>query len=314
MPPKEWDAGVTLGKRVAMTSTALVVILLALVALWQARHFMHLQTGAPGSTVNAGMPRANSAGQRPLARPALPHIETDLQAAYASAKWLLPLVAGLEQRSLAGDAEATYLLSRIYSDCIWYHDPRLLEPTGIGPERLAGLYRSAAWMAQRCEGIDGTDAALSYSHYRGLAADQGSFAAHVEEVLAPTQLMQGQGASAEERRSVLAMALARGDPQAYLALSRVLGGYPADAMTALAPYPGGTQAASAAWMLAACDAGLPCGPGSPLLHQLCATGMMCGVESVAEAWGQILSPQELAQAQASAAALQQMSGRQRASK
>ena len=299
----------TLSKRAAVASA--LVVMLAIAVLWQARGSLPQQSGTTANTAATKVPPTGSAGQPPFAGPEVPQGGTDLQAAYVSAKWLLPMIAGLKQRSQAGDAEASFMLSRIYSDCIWYHDPRLLEPSGILPERLAGLHRSAAWMAQRCEGIDGTEATLGFSHYRRLAADQGSFAAQVEDVFAPAQPMHGQGPSPEDQKSVVEMALARRDPQAYLVLARVLG-YPVDATAALAPFPAGTQAASAAWMLAACDAGLPCGPGSPLLHQLCATGTMCGADSVADAWGQMLSPQELEQAQASAAALQRMSGRQRA--
>lgn len=56
-------------------------------------------------------------------------------------------------------------------------------------------------------------------------------------------------------------------------------------------------------MIAACDAGVPCGADSVLLHELCGTASLCGEDSVEAALGLKLSPEELAVARQRADAL-----------
>ncbi len=297
----------SIGKRAAVGLAAVVVLVLVMAVQW---HWQGApQRGESLHVTGQEMQGAASIWQRQVARPSGQPLETDLQARYASAKWLLPMIDGLKQRSLAGDAEASYLLSRIYNECTGYFDPQMLDLSAMPAEQRAAKYRSTAWMGQRCEGIDGNEAALAWVRYRRVAADQGAFAAQVEDVFEGTRAYGEPKLSPADQKRVIELALSAQDPYAYLALSRALGYSGDGSMAALSPYPAGTQSDSAAWMLAACDRGLPCGADSPLLHQLCATGSMCGAGSVAEALGLSMSPDELDQARARAAWLLRNSGR-----
>jgi TPR repeat protein len=222
---------------------------------------------------------------------------------YQTAVWLLPRAQELASRSDAGDAEASYELSLIYGECVSFFDPTQDEPTGMPPDRRPALYRSGAWLSQRCDGIDRQDAGEASFRYRRRAAEQGHFAAQIIERYFGGMLQGASRPSTDEQVSIIEKALARNDGQAYLALSEGLSYDPGGVHEALAPYPAGTDVDAAAWMLAACDAGVPCGADSVLLHELCGTASLCGEDSVEAALGLKLSPEELVVARQKADAL-----------
>lgn len=243
-------------------------------------------------------------GRAPPAQP--PHPAARLNRAdanYQTAVWLLPRVQELASRSDAGDAEASYELSLIYGECVSFFDPTQDQPTGMPPDRMPALHRSGAWLSQRCDGIDRQDAGEASFRYRRRAAEQGHFAAQIIERYFGGMLQGASRPSTDEQVSIIEKALARNDGQAYLALSEGLSYDPGGVHEALAPYPAGTDVDAAAWMLAACDAGVPCGADSVLLHELCGTASLCGEDSVEAALGLKLSPEELVVARQQADAL-----------
>ncbi|HIE4564549.1 TPA: hypothetical protein ACXNIY_002628 [Stenotrophomonas maltophilia] len=284
-----------------MLAGAALALLLVLGWAWRTSPFplQHLERGAatpsplPLETADVG------ARDRHRPGPAL--------SSYVSARWLQPLIADLTQRSDAGDAEASFALSRVYSECIWFFDPSLVEPTGVPSAQRPALRRSAVWLATRCDGIDGREAALGYARFRRVAADQGSLPAQIEELFNGA-LTPVDATRVDDQRTLIEAALARSDGEAYLVLSRALG-YGAERTNALAPYPTGTPADSGAWMLAACNVGVACGPSSPLLHQLCGTGLLCGADSVQEALAMTLTVEEMVQARERANEVMELSRR-----
>ncbi len=281
-----------------------VLVALALAIGWAWRGGLHTAaySGPHGAqAAGDGADDAQAASRpRPVAR------QNPARADFQTAVWLLPLVDGLARRSAAGDAQASYELSLIYEECIGYFDPAQGTVAPAVPrEQRSALYRSGAWLATRCEGLGSREDILASFRYRRLAAEQGHLAALIIQLSFAERLQGGERFSPEEQRSLIEVALARGDGQAYLALSMALAYDPGGVGEALAPYPAGNEVAVAAWMMAACDAGVPCGANSALLHDLCGRSFMCSGQSVQAAVVQQLSAAEraLARQQADALAL-----------
>ncbi|MDV9042482.1 hypothetical protein [Stenotrophomonas sp. RAC2] len=279
-----------------------IAVCAALLVLVAGLTWKGLQAGTD-SVPEASKSRSDPGGAPP---PRHPHLAARLDpadASYQTATWLLPRVHELARRSDAGDAEASYELSLIYGECISFFDPAQDEPTGMPPDRRPALYRSGAWLSQRCDGIDRQAAGDASFRYRRRAAEQGHFAAQIIERYFGGMLQGASRPSTEEQVAIIEEALARSDGQAYLALSEGLSYDPGGVHEALAPYPAGTEVDAAAWMIAACDAGVPCGADSALLHELCGTASLCGEDSVEAALGLKLSPEELVVARQRADAL-----------
>ena len=288
-------------KNVVVTA---VLVALALAIGWTWRGGSHTAADSGPHDAQAAGDGADDAQAAPRPRPVAR--QNPGLADFQTAVWLLPLVDELARRSAAGDAQASYELSLIYEECIGYFDPAQgTVTTGVPPEQRPALYRSGAWLATRCEGIGGREDTLASFRYRRLAAEQGHLAAQIIQLSFADRLQGAERLSPDEQRSLIEVALARGDGQAYLALSSALAYDPGGVGEALAPYPAGNEVAVAAWMMAACDAGVPCGADSALLHELCGRSIMCGGDSVQAAVVQQLSAAEraLARQQADALAL-----------
>lgn len=181
--------------------------------------------GLPAGTESA--PEASDVQSESGTAPPAPHPHPAAPldragANYQTAVWLLPRVHELASRSDAGDAEASYELSLIHAECISFFDPTQDEPTGMPPDRRPALYRSGAWLSRRCDGIDRQDAAEASFRYRRRAAEQGHFAAQIIERYFGGMLQGASRPSTDEQVSIIEKALARGDGQAYLALSEGL--------------------------------------------------------------------------------------------
>ena len=73
--------------------------------------------------------------------------------------------------------------------------------------------------------------------------------------------------------------IASQDPDAIGALSNLMGGRAEDRSAAFGPV-SGTETQQYAWLMAACQMGMDCGPGSSLLRQYCLNAGVCGYTSI----------------------------------
>ncbi|SFR77115.1 hypothetical protein SAMN04487782_0201 [Stenotrophomonas maltophilia] len=243
--------------------------------------------GAPASAAAAGTGQA-----RPVLSP---------MARYREAARLDLLIADLAQRSRSGDADASLALSRIYDECTMFLGPAAIATIDIPAERRAALIRSHAWLQRRCAGFSPgiVEGIRNVRHYRSLAARQGSLVAQIEEQIRHA----GFDLPLADHRTLIEAVLLQDDGEAYLALSNLMGSTAADRRQQLQAVPAGSEVAAAAWILAGCRLGVPCGIDSPLLNRLCGQAGMCGPESVEDLFTSNLQPEDRDAAQAGADAI-----------
>ncbi|WP_305805275.1 hypothetical protein [Stenotrophomonas sp. YIM B06876] len=231
---------------------------------------------APGlpATASAALPTP----QRERAGAVGPGLPLDLRAGFEATSDLYAYAQQLYQAGDAGNAEATWLLSRVYDYCAGYaRDPAgyaldSQQLAGLGRDAVPGLARARARVGRRCAGFtaaDGLGRGLTLAQ-RKQAADAGNLAAEASLLAAGQPLY----ADAGYRRGLVERVVASQDPEAFLALSPAMGASAAsdEAYRGLVA---GDQFSQLAWQLAACELGLACGPDSVLMNSYCANGGVC---------------------------------------
>ncbi|WP_256776659.1 MULTISPECIES: hypothetical protein [unclassified Stenotrophomonas] len=212
-----------------------------------------------GTTIASGLPldiRADIEG------------DTDLYA-YAQR---LQLQAG------NGNAEAAWMVSRVYDYCATYAmdpggyqlDNALL--TGMGMTASPTMVQARERVARRCGGFvssDGLGRQLILAQ-RVQAAKAGNLAAEAS-LFAEGQPLEN---SPTYRRGLVERVMDSRDPEAYMALSTGMG-QRASGDRALDGLVAGDQFSELAWRLAACELGMACGPDSVLMNNFCANGGIC---------------------------------------
>lgn len=184
----------------------------------------------------------------------------------------------LATRAASGDADAGWMLSRVYDYCAGY----ALDPVGyqqdsqwIETQQAAGLVTmlaSRARLAERCAGFTPQDglSAPQLSAQRALAAQAGSLAAEAALLAAGQPL----DSSTAYKSDLVERVLASRDPEAYLALSPAMGAR-ASGDAAYSDRVAGDQYAELAWQVAACRLGLDCTAEGTLMTAYCANGGIC---------------------------------------
>ncbi|WP_309918602.1 hypothetical protein [Xanthomonas sp. 1678] len=212
--------------------------------------------------------RSTSVQALPLDRRAALERSPDL---YRSAQQLSAAVA-------QGDADASWLLSRIYDYCAGY----AMDPAGFAADtraidaaRLptsARMVAARARVGSRCAGFVPGDGLTRQAivAQRVQAARGGNLAAEAA-LLALGQPLQP---SADYKRDLVERVRASGDPDAYMALAPAMG-LAASGDDSLDERIAGTAFTELAWQLAACRLGLDCGPDSELMTRYCANGGIC---------------------------------------
>ncbi len=188
----------------------------------------------------------------------------------------------LKPAAQGGDAQASWLLSRVYDYCAGY----ALDPAGyqaddllIGHSDSPGVRAMLAArqrVGRRCAGFsasDGLDAQV-ITLQRLRAAEAGSLAAEAA-LLAQGRPLEDSPAY---RRELVQRVLASRDPEAYLALSPAMG-VAASGDAAYRGYVAGSLISQLAWQLAACRLGLECRAGSALMTSYCANGGICSQDA-----------------------------------
>lgn len=207
-----------------------------------------------------------------------PGLPLDLRATFETTPDLFGYAQQLRRAGDLGNAEATWLLSRISDYCASY----ALDPQGyaLDNQTLATMDLKAApgfigareRVGQRCIGFtrgDGLGRTLALTQRRQ-AAMAGNLAAEAALLAAGAPLSREPG----YRRVLVERVAHSRDPEAFLALSPAMGAAAAgdDAYHGLVA---GDQYSQLAWQMAACELGLACGPNSTLMNSYCANGGVC---------------------------------------
>ena len=177
-----------------------------------------------------------------------------------------------------GDAQAAWMLSRVYDYCALYaQDPQgySLDDqvlAGLNLEAAPGLVAARQRVGQRCQGFARGDqlGRAQLLQRRQQAARSGNLAAEA------ALLAMGEPLSprADYRSSLVERVIQSQDPDAFLALSPAMGAVAAGDQ-ALVGQVAGSQFTQLAWQVAACRLGLACGPDSVLMTTYCANGGIC---------------------------------------
>ncbi len=188
----------------------------------------------------------------------------------------------LRQQAAEGNAEARWMVSRVYDYCALYAmdpggyqlDNHLL--SSMGMSGTAPIVQARERVARRCGGFvaaDGLGRRLILTQ-RLQAAQAGNLAAEAA-LMADGQPLQP---TSDYRRDLVERVLDSRDPEAFMALSPAMG-QRAAGDAALQGLVAGDQFSELAWRLAACELGMACGPDSVLMNNFCANGGICSQDS-----------------------------------
>lgn len=207
-----------------------------------------------------------------------PGLPVDLRAALEDDGNLFHYARQLRAAADAGDAEAGWVVSRIYDYCGLYAlDPQryALDSSvlaGLGLDAAPGLIAARQRVGQRCAGFASTDpmGRSMLLQQRQQSAKAGNLAAEAALLSMGEPLRTDAG----YRRALVERVLQSQDPEAFLAISSAMGGMAAGD-DALDGRVAGSQFTQLAWQVAACRLGLACGPNSMLMNSYCANGGIC---------------------------------------
>ncbi len=238
------------------------------------------------AAMGAGGKAADAAGTLPGTAPAGnergtaigPGLPLDLRAAFESGRDLFGYARQLRAAAAAGDAEAGWIVSRIYDYCgVYAMDPQAyaLDSStlaAMGLKDVPGLVAARGRVGASCAGFtaaDGLGSALMQQQ-RGTSARAGNLAAEAA-LLAMGEPLRDDPAY---RRGLVERVLYSQDPEAFLAIAPAMG-VSAAGDDAYRGFVAGDQFSQLAWQVAACRLGLACGPNSALMTGYCANGGIC---------------------------------------
>lgn len=203
---------------------------------------------------------------------------TSVRARFDASGDLYAYVQSLEAAVRENDADAIWMVSRVYDYCSSFamapaaydRDTRAIGDMNMrgSPAMVAARQR----VGQRCARFVPQDEITPRLVFlkRMEAAQAGSLAAEASLLASGAPLQE----TAEYKRDLVQRVQRSGDAEAYSALSPGMG-IAASGQPELADQVAGTQFAELAWQLAACRLGLDCGPDSALMTSYCANGGIC---------------------------------------
>jgi hypothetical protein len=184
----------------------------------------------------------------------------------------------LRLQAANGNAEAGWMVSRVYDYCaIYAMDPGGYQLdnnvlTGLGMSASSPMVLARERVARRCAGFvasDGLGRQLILTQ-RLLAAKAGNLAAEAA-LFADGQPLHD---TPDYRRGLVERVMDSRDPEAFMALSTAMG-QRASGDRAMEGMVAGDQFSELAWRLAACELGMACGADSVLMNNFCANGGIC---------------------------------------
>lgn len=259
--------------------------LLAVVGAWQLRQGHPLEQSRAAPRIFGTVAQVHAGDEGGVSSASLgvgTGLPLDRRAGLERAPDLYRYAQQLGGESQRGDAEAEWLLSRVYDYCAPYaSDPGsyAADSRWIATQPGQGVARMASardTVAQRCAGFTAQDglslqAVLSR---RQRAAQSGNLAAEAS-LLALGQPLEG---SSDYKQALVQRVIASRDPEAYAALAPAMGAR-ASGDDSYRSYVAGDQFAELAWQVAACRLGMDCGAGSTLMTSYCANGGICSRDS-----------------------------------
>ena len=201
-----------------------------------------------------------------------------LREAFEAAPDLFAYAQSIAPAVRAGDAEATWAMSKVVDYCAGYSvDPAAFarDTALLGGMRLrAGATMTAARerVGARCRRFSGADS-LSPALVRTLrvhAAGAGSLAAEAALLGAGQPLVDGE----DYARDLVERVRQSLDAEAYAAIAPAMGTMDAR-MLAYAEPDVAPQFRELVWQLAACRLGMDCGPESAVMTSYCTNGGIC---------------------------------------
>jgi hypothetical protein len=207
------------------------------------------------------------------------------RARFEQSRDLFDLVQELRGAADSGDVEAKTIIADSLYECVSMAqspDSRYMgaqQAEKKSPELKGYVDGLIATDKQRCgrfvkADIGGANAQSIVSMYAN-AADSGSAKALAMELqYSNIDSMPDATLAADIQRII-----ASGDPDAIGALSNLMGGRAEDRPAAFGPM-SGQEIQQYAWLLAACQMGMNCGPDSSLVREYCLNAGSCGFTSI----------------------------------
>jgi hypothetical protein len=213
-----------------------------------------------------------------------PSMLTDPYARYDAATDLFPLMQELRERAERGDISGAAALAELEDECSMFISsqgdrsqvPRIMQKRkpSIKPWMDAMLARTAT----RCQRFTKSELEPRKQVHDRLvdAAGQGSASAKARLLMMNMDLKQIPDNVLVRTVNDI---IASGDPAAFADLSNVMG-VRLQGREQLFDVPAGSEVAGDAYLFAACELGLDCGPNSRILANLCFNGIGCGYPSI----------------------------------
>ncbi|MBT2767828.1 hypothetical protein J7J08_09265 [Stenotrophomonas sp. ISL-67] len=237
---------------------------------------LQVGTGSTAPTQAQQLARQLLTSERSTAVPS--GLPLDIRADIEGDTDLFAYARRLRLQAADGNAEAGWMVSRVYDYCaIYAMDPGGYQLdnnvlTGLGMSASSPMVLARERVARRCAGFvssDGLGRSLILTQ-RVLAARAGNLAAEAA-LFADGQPLKD---SPDYRRDLVERVMGSRDPEAYMAISTAMG-QRASGDGALQGLVAGDQFSELAWRLAACELGMACGPDSVLMNNFCANGGIC---------------------------------------
>ncbi|WP_441816610.1 hypothetical protein [Lysobacter sp. TAF61] len=194
---------------------------------------------------------------------------------------LFAYMQSLEPAVRSGDADAMWMVSRVYDYCSGYsmaptayaRDTQVIRDMAMrGSPAMASARERVSRRCARFVPQDDLSPRMIVVK-RTEAAQAGSIAAEASLMASGKPVKEGEAYA----RDLVQRVQESKDPDAYSALSPGMG-IAASGRVALSDQVAGTQFSELAWQLAACRMGLDCGPQSSLMTSYCANGGICSTD------------------------------------
>lgn len=209
---------------------------------------------------------------------------TDPYARYDAATDLFPLAQELRERAERGDIDVVAALAELEDECMMFvlsHGDRSYIPRIVGqrdPSIKPWLDAMLERTNSRCQRFTRSDLMRREQIHDLLvaAAKQGSPSAKARLLVGTVDM---QHMPDDVLAGTVHDILTSGNPAAFADLSAVMGAR-VQGREQLFDVPSGSESASYAYLFAACQLGLDCGPNSRILTNLCFNGIGCGYPSI----------------------------------
>ncbi|UNK51010.1 hypothetical protein MNR01_08465 [Lysobacter sp. S4-A87] len=240
-----------------------------------------LQMGAVGAVVAQSSSGGDVAPSQAITvAPVTGHVP-QIRVEFERSDDLFAYMQSLEPAVRDGDADAMWMVSRVYDYCSGYamapsafaRDTQVIRDMAMrgSPAMVAARER----IGRRCARFVPQDdlSPRMIVAKRVEAAEAGSLAAEASLMASGKPVKEGEAYV----RDLVERVKESKDPDAYSALSPEMG-IASSGRVALSDQVAGTQFSELAWQLAACRLGLDCGPQSSLMTSYCANGGICSTD------------------------------------